>query len=989
MRLRLLGAVEAEHGGQPVELGRRRERFLLALLMLDLGRVVPAERLTWLLWDGDPPAGAMRSLQIHVSRLRARLRTAGDAGPRLVASGGGYVLQTDPDSVDAMRFRRLVDRAHEVDDLDDRARLLRSALQLWRGPALAGVTTEEQRRRLAAGLDELRQHATALLYEQELALGRHARAVTELTELVERDPLRERLVGLLLTALHRDGRTADALDLYRQTRARMVEELGVEPGPTLRELHESLLRTRLPRTDVAPASAVSTPNPAQLPAVPGGFAGRAVELHALHALAETSDVIAIVGAPGVGKTALAVRWAHDLVADHPDGQLFVNLHGFAPAARIRPADALAGFLRALTVPPARIPTDVDEASALFRSQLAGRRMLVVLDNRRQRRPGPAAAAGLRLDCGRHQPGRAHRPGRARGRPHLHARSDAAAGCRSASHGDARSPPRGTGRLRRARLRLRVPSACPAYRRGGPQQPAAGQIGPYVAALADGRLLNNLEIDDDPGGSVRGAFASSYHALAGAARHVFALLGLVPGVDVAVPAAAALVGWPAERVRRALRQLADAHLIEVAGPDRYALHDLIRLFASERAQAEIDPDTCGSAMVRFRRHHLVRAHAAARLLNPQMLRLPAEDLDEAEQPFPDPAQARAWLNAEYANLLALVHERTGGGANAAVFRLADAMRGFLWLRYDLPQWVGVASAALAAAEEAVDDHAIVSAQISLAQALHCCGEYRAGVEMYERALVRAGAIGWTQAQATAIGNSAVIWLGLGEQRRCIRYCRESIALYRDLGQRSGEAVNVGTMGLAYLIGGELRQARRRLSAAAQLHRGLHTDSMLVMSLCHLGETCRQIGEHERAGALLAEALELAQRIGARSAESVASHYRAALHLDRAETAEAEAWARRSLAISEETGNSFASAYANVVLGMAHRHAGRFADAIDCHQRALAFARSSHERHPRCARSTPWPRRWWRRASSRRPMATPDSRVNSRPRRSTETSRHGRC
>jgi tetratricopeptide (TPR) repeat protein len=350
------------------------------------------------------------------------------------------------------------------------------------------------------------------------------------------------------------------------------------------------------------------------------------------------------------------------------------------------------------------------------------------------------------------------------------------------------------------------------------------------------------------------------------------------------------------------------------------------------------------MVRFRRHHLVRAHAAARLLNPQMLRLPAEDLDEAEQPFPDPAQARAWLNAEYANLLALVHERTGGGANAAVFRLADAMRGFLWLRYDLPQWVGVASAALAAAEEAVDDHAIVSAQISLAQALHCCGEYRAGVEMYERALVRAGAIGWTQAQATAIGNSAVIWLGLGEQRRCIRYCRESIALYRDLGQRSGEAVNVGTMGLAYLIGGELRQARRRLSAAAQLHRGLHTDSMLVMSLCHLGETCRQIGEHERAGALLAEALELAQRIGARSAESVASHYRAALHLDRAETAEAEAWARRSLAISEETGNSFASAYANVVLGMAHRHAGRFADAIDCHQRALAFARSSHERHP---------------------------------------------
>src|SRR5688572_13781400 len=237
MDLRILGPVVVAHAGQCLELGRRRERFLLALLALDPGRVVPVDRLSALLWEGDPPDDYARGLQINVSRLRARLRVAGDDAPRLVAAGGGYLLDTSPDNVDASRFRRMVDRAPGVDDPESRCRLLRSALALWRGRALSGVTSDEQRERLAAGLEELREHANVLLYEQARALGRHATVVTELPEIAERDPLRGRLVALLLTALHRQGRGADALVRYHLTRTRLAEELGVEPGPQLREAY--------------------------------------------------------------------------------------------------------------------------------------------------------------------------------------------------------------------------------------------------------------------------------------------------------------------------------------------------------------------------------------------------------------------------------------------------------------------------------------------------------------------------------------------------------------------------------------------------------------------------------------------------------------------------------------------------------------------------------------------------------------------------------
>ena len=382
----LLGPLEVDVGARRIAVGRRRERCLLAVLLLELGRVVPAERLIELLWEDDPPPQARRALHVHVARLRTVLVAGGGDGVRLETAGAGYVLHADPQAVDVHRFRALVAQAHGEHSAEQRATLHRAALSLWRGPVLADIASDRLRERICGELEELRLRCLEDCLATELDLGRHSELVAELSAAVQANPYRERLRALLMLSLYRAGRQVEALEVFRKARSLLVEQFGVEPGPELRRLHEAVLRgdPSLDRVGVADldghagvAAPTPTPDaapvrtPRQLPADVAGFVGREDELSTLDERVDkdpshepaTLVISALAGTAGVGKTALAVHWAHTVAARFPDGQLYVNLRGFDPGGSVMsPAEAIRGFLDALEVP-----------SSVFRSGLRRRR----------------------------------------------------------------------------------------------------------------------------------------------------------------------------------------------------------------------------------------------------------------------------------------------------------------------------------------------------------------------------------------------------------------------------------------------------------------------------------------------------------------------------------------------------------------------------------------------------------------------------------------
>jgi DNA-binding SARP family transcriptional activator len=400
VRFRVLGLVEIDSDDGEVHiLGRRQERCVLAILLLEAGRVVSVDRLCQLLWDDDPPLRARRAVHAQVARIRSVLAQAGahTAGVELASHRNGYLLQVDPDTVDVHRFRRLCDEAANTTNLGRREQLLRDALALWRGPALHNaITSDRLRQRLCTELEEQRLSAQEELIGTGLELGRVDLLLPELARLGADNPVRERLVGLHMRALYRQGRTTEALEVYRQVRTRLANELGLDPGPDLQRLHQAMLRgDPVPEPDTGRDPGRRAIGrlvvPAQLPLAPAGFTGRLEHLRELDTLlaadgeqsvgtATVAVISAIAGTAGVGKTALAVHWAHRVRDRFPDGQLYVNLRGYDPDQPMTSGEALARFLAALGVAASDIPVEVDERAARYRTQVADRRMLIVLDN---------------------------------------------------------------------------------------------------------------------------------------------------------------------------------------------------------------------------------------------------------------------------------------------------------------------------------------------------------------------------------------------------------------------------------------------------------------------------------------------------------------------------------------------------------------------------------------------------------------------------------
>ncbi|MEV6523345.1 BTAD domain-containing putative transcriptional regulator [Longispora sp. NPDC051575] len=942
MEFRVLGSVQALVAGQPVELGQRLERCLLGLLLLELGNPVSTDRLIDLLWDGDKPSRPRSALQVHVSRLRKRLAEA-DAeryGFRLVTRGSAYVLEGDPELVDVHRFRGEYQRAKESADPATRAKLLGAALALWRGPALGEEAPERTRSRVGAGLDELLLAATDLRIEAELAQGRHAEVLTELAELTGRYPLRERLAELQILALYRAGRRSDALDVCQRIRTALSDELGLDPGPELQRLQTAVLRGD-PALDLpVPGPAASETGPAELPPDIVDFTGRSAQLGQLDLLLGHSGAVVIstiAGIGGVGKTALAVYWARRARDRFPDGQLYINLHGYSSTPPVRPLDALARFLRILGVSGERIPVDLDEATGMYRTLLADRKVLVVLDNAShpdQVRPLlPSSPGSLALITSRDRlSGLIARDGARRLDLDILTPNEAfALLTRVVGHARTTAEPEATAEL--ARLCGHLPLAlriAAAHLTDHPDQ----DITRYVAELGAGDRLTALEIQGDDQASVRIAFDLSYARLPADTARLFRLLGLVPGDDFTAPAAAALLGVPVAGVGSLLDRLVAAHLVETDGAQRYSVHDLLRIYAHERLVAQA-PSESTAAVGRLFDWYLHSTLAASAAFNPEGRRLPAPPAlaDTVPATFDSGPDAVTWLDAERLSLCALIEQAAGHGAPEVAWLLTDATRSYFYRRGYPVEWLSSAATALRTADAAGSGPGRVAALLSLGMARAVTNDFDNGVRDLREAVDLArehwpegvSAIlnnlgityrrmgrpdlaadcysdAWERSRATgqldvfSLGNLGNTSMQLGRLAAAREQFAAALDALADAPDLQGTALN--SLGMAEHSLGRYADAEQHIRAALDLDRRIGNRHGEIAVLCSLAELLSDMGRHAEAFDLARTAVQAARGMGSRVGECHGLAVIGGLHLATGELAEAEAGLREALGYAED-------------------------------------------------------------------------------------------
>ena len=852
MRFRVLGTVEASVDGAPVDLGSRKQRLVLAVLLLEAGRPVALDRLVDLLWPTAPPASARNTVQALVSRLRAVFRAAG--GPELVTEGAGYVLRAEPETVDAHRFTALVRRARAADD-ETAVALLAEALALWRGDALAGAASAELADRLLAGLHEARWSALEDRIDAQLRLGRGRDVLAELTALVAAHPLRQRFVGQLMLALHREGRTDAALAAYRDLRTRLADDLGLDPAPELTRLQSAILAAD-------PALDAVAVRPAQLPHDVRGFTGRAAELARLDepAAGPGPDIRVLTGTAGVGKTALAVRWAHRVRDRFPDGQLYLDLRGFDPDHEpLTPAVAAAQLLRALGTDPRAIPPDPDGRTALWRSLLADRRVLVLLDNARDSAqvtpllpPSGTVLVTSRQRLGDLIARTGARPVPLTVLPAADSRQllETVLG-RSVVAAEAAA----AGEL--ARLCGHLPLA---LRLAAANLGDAGGLADLARELADGDPLAGLSVDGAEESAVTTAFSVSYRALPAEHRLLFRRLALVPGQTFTAPVAAALAEVAEGRAGQQLKALAAAHLVERHLPGRYRFHDLLHSYATGRVRADDSPEAADAARRRLLAHYLATADAAGRRLIPHFLRLPRS---EPAQVFDGTEDALGWLDTEWPNLAAAVEHPD---AREYAWHLADALRAFFHHRGHHTEWIDTATTALTAAEAAGDRQAQAAMRLSIALAGVNSGRY-AEARTHLTTVLDAGlAADWPAGRAAALNNLSAVHQRLGDPHEAIACGEESLRLCEELA-----------------IPG------------------------VTMALANLGFACGQVGELDAALRHVGRALEIAERDGARFSVAVVLVDLAHIHRDRGD-AEAAAFYERALTANREVGYQYGEAAA---------------------------------------------------------------------------------
>ncbi|GAA2213864.1 BTAD domain-containing putative transcriptional regulator [Nonomuraea monospora] len=930
----VLGPLRVLREGREVALGGPQQRALLALLLAAGGRPVGLDDLVDGLWGQEPPDTALNVLYRNVGTLRRALEAdlaAREAGRWLRRAAGGYQLVVDATSGDLLRFREHLARARTSAGQDRPVEAVEEylrALRLWRGAAGAGIMPEVRARPVFVALDREFGAAVGEAAQHALAAGLPARVLPAVRLAAGREPLDELLQARLVQVLAATGRQDEARAVYRTVRDRLAEELGIDPGPELKAAAEGVPHQEAPPPGTTPpaypppayaeSAYAGVAKPAQLPAGPPFFAGRRAELEQLPVLdddPDTATVRIIRGMGGVGKTALAVHWAHRAAHHHPDGQLYVNLRGFHHSEQAMSADeALRVLLAGLGVAAEEIPAALEARAALFRDRVAGRRMLLLLDNARdadQVRPLLAAATGcLVIVTSRDRLDGLVLDGSARTITLAPLPADEAAGLLRARLGAERVDAEPDAVAQLLSLCGGLPLALAIVTAHALTHPSF-TLASIAAELRRERGSLDAFTGFDPMAAPRAVFSWSYHALTPGAARLFRLLGTVPGPDISASAAASLGGVRPREVRPLLAELTAAHLLTEHVRGRYFFHDLVRAYAAGTA-AEQDTDADRrAALLRFLDHYLRTARRCSELMKPGQNVLPPPEPRAGVSPdrVGDTVAASAWFSAEESVVLAAVEHAAQLGLDHHVAHLAWSAHTYLILLRPAQSALALARIAVRATVRLGDAsmhahalHALASACTRADLPGQAHANYQEALRLFtELGDVRSQAV--THLELTRLYDkqgrfpealhharrslelsrqdgaglfeqsgalNAVGWvlIRLGEPRAALAYSRRSLALHTGIGSVIGQSFNLYTMGWAYQSLGEHRAAidSYRRSLAVGGGRGWHGRDHDALVLERLGDALDATGDRAAARASWRAALErlYASRTEARAA-----------------------------------------------------------------------------------------------------------------------------
>ncbi|WP_181772350.1 AfsR/SARP family transcriptional regulator [Amycolatopsis pittospori] len=903
MDFRVLGPIRLYTGGQAVTIGEPRRQAVLAVLLLEAGRTVGVDVLVDRVWGESPPKQVRRSLQAHITRIRRALEEADPGGARVSRDSGGYRLDVPPGQVDLFRFRDTL-RESPAD-----AAALHAALGLWQGEPLAGLRGDWAERTRET-LTQERVAAVVAWADAAIQAGDAPATLTRLTELADDHPLQETVAATLMRALYAVGRGADALARYERIRRLLRDDLGADPGRELAGVHEAVLRHELP-SGTAPVA----PVPAQLPALVSAFTGRADELDALDRLVADATgepvVVCLTGTAGAGKTATAVHWGHRLRDRFPDGQLYLDLRGYDPGEPMAPVEALGAFLTALVPPGTEIPLGLTERAARFRTELAARRMLVMLDNAatveqvRPLLPGTGdcvvvvtsrdSLGGLVALHGAHRVTLGQLPDpdavalmRRLAGPRVDAEPEAAAALAE--------------RCVRLPLTLRLAAELAVSR---PATRLARLVDELRAAQ---HTLDLLSGGADQRAAVRAVFSWSLRELDEDTVRAFAVLGLHPAPRFDAHALAALAGRPLEWARIRLDTLARANLIEPSGADRYGMHDLLKAYAAESGGED---DACAALGRVHRYYHATIAAAMDRLYPGEAHRRPAVTGTASPAPsFTDADGARTWLDEELPAVQALSAQAVAGGfpehavtLSALLFRYLDGHHEAIAL--------SIHGYARAAARAGDDRSAEADALIALGGLHMRAGRPEPAAADLWAAFAAYGEIGNPLGQARVLGTVGMLEECAGRYRTSSGYYAQALTLFDRLGDVIGRAHILTRLGTIEARLG-VPEAEDRLRQAMGLHGQAGHRFGEAWVKVGLGELAAEEGKSADAHRLHEEAADLFARLGHRESEAwaidalgraealagrpveAATRHRRALHLFRRHgTRDGEAWALNGL------------------------------------------------------------------------------------------------
>ncbi|GAA2113857.1 AfsR/SARP family transcriptional regulator [Actinomadura alba] len=945
MEFRILGPVELWADGRRLELGSAKERQTLAILLLAPGRPVPTEALIGRLWAGNPPPKPRDSLYAYIARLRGRLNALEDGRARLRSGSGAYSLEVDPDTVDLHQFRRLCDQAQAVaesGDAEHALELLREADQLWRGEALIGMDGDWAAE-IRTGLESERRAATQRRIAVRLDLGHHAELVAELYGLIAQHPLDEEFVKYLMVALYRCGRQADALAAYRQARLRLDMELGMEPGPALQEAHQRILRGDADLA--APPSRgniVQRESPNDLPRDIPNFTGRAAEMERLvnslenGSFGNAGPIEVIDGMPGVGKTALAVHVAHQLADRYPDGQLFLRLRGHDPNHEpLDPRDGLGGLLRLLGVARNRIPASLEGRAALWRSELADRRAIIILDDaadQDQIRPFlPGTSGCLVLVTSRRR--LTDLEGVNSVSLDVFPAEDAAALFRQAAGEDRAMGADDVGSV--VRLCGRLPLAIQLVANQLRHRPARN-----VADLATRLSRARLQLAEIRAGDrdVAAAFELSYRGLTDEVRQAFRRLGLHPGIDLTVQSAAALIGCTPDTCERILEELLDHHLIEEAVAGRVRFHDLLRKYAAERALAEEPEHEAREAVHRLLDHYLYIADKADRVMYAHLRRTQVDIVHVPDAPplLESVQEAQEWLKAERVNLVASAQYAADHQWPSHAWQLPQVLATFLERFGYWDDAVVTHEKALVVCRTTGMRECEAKALLELSLVRGHTGHFDLALSYSNDALAIYRSIGDHVGEAETLDQQARVCWYSGRFKAALSHAEAALEIFRSVGNPHGECQALIHKGVALWQAGMYLEAVTDFEEVITLNRDIGDRRVQAQVQNNIGEIALRLGDGRRAMRMFHDALVAIQDIGWAQSEGVVLNNIGNAHQSLDEPDEALRFYREALKIYQATGDRRNTANVLNNIGATYVRDQRYAEGLIHHQKALGIA-----------------------------------------------------